>query len=350
MGEVHLAHDTILDRPVAVKFISASDPDPEAKRRFMVEARAIARLQHPNVVSIYRVGEVDNHPYLVSEFVQGRGLDTLPLPISCEEVLRMGTEIAYALAAAHQRGVVHRDIKPGNAILAEDGGVKLLDFGIAKLLTASSSAKIFGALPSSTSATKAEEASTARNALALAATPKVHELPRSVAEEQTAPAIPVDNNARGESQESTVLARPNERKVSCEATLPAESIKRASAPTISRPIGFATPPELWSTQPGMICGTPSYMAPEIWRGEPATFRSDIYSFGALLYTLCTGHPPQVRTSITALQEAVQNQDAPPLIEAAPGMNPAFCAIVDRCLARDPQKRFASGNEVRVALA
>ncbi|WP_426756577.1 protein kinase domain-containing protein [Myxococcus sp. Y35] len=131
-GRVFLAHDTLLERPVAVKFIPALGPN--ALARFLVEARAAARIQHPNVVTLYRVGQLEEQPYLVSEFIRGMSLDRLPKPQPWERVLAMGRDLARGLSAAHRRGVLHRDIKPGNAVLTESGEVKLLDFGLAKLL------------------------------------------------------------------------------------------------------------------------------------------------------------------------------------------------------------------------
>jgi serine/threonine protein kinase/formylglycine-generating enzyme required for sulfatase activity len=131
-GRVYLAHDTLLERPVAVKFIPALGPN--ALARFLVEARAAARIQHPNVVTLYRVGQLEEQPYLVSEFIRGVSLDRLSKPQPWERVLSIGRDLARGLSAAHRRGVLHRDIKPGNAVLTEAGEVKLLDFGLAKLL------------------------------------------------------------------------------------------------------------------------------------------------------------------------------------------------------------------------
>ncbi len=132
MGVVYLAHDTSLGRPVAVKFIASKQPGPLARAYFETEARAIARLQHPNVVSVFRVGAVDGHPYIVSEYVVGRSLAELPRPLPWRRVLTLGLGLARGLAAAHRRGVLHRDIKPSNALVTEDGEVKLLDFGLAE--------------------------------------------------------------------------------------------------------------------------------------------------------------------------------------------------------------------------
>ncbi len=131
-GMVFLAQDTLLDRPVAVKFVPALDS--AALARFLTEARAAARVQHPNVVTLYRVGQLDNRPFLVSELVRGVGLDRLPKPVPWEKALELAIELARGLSAAHRRGVLHRDIKPGNVMVAESGEVKLLDFGLAKLV------------------------------------------------------------------------------------------------------------------------------------------------------------------------------------------------------------------------
>src|SRR5690349_19800027 len=131
MGEVYLAHDSLLDRAVAVKFVQAAD-DPHARDRFFEEARAVARLQHPNVVAIYRVAEVAGHPYLVSEYVRGRPLDQIDRPAPSRQVLELALDLARGLAAAHRCGILHRDIKPANAMLADDGRAKLLEFGLAR--------------------------------------------------------------------------------------------------------------------------------------------------------------------------------------------------------------------------
>ncbi|KFE64800.1 bifunctional serine/threonine-protein kinase/formylglycine-generating enzyme family protein [Hyalangium minutum] len=131
-GQVFLAHDTLLERAVAVKFLPAGDQAGLA--RFLNEARAAARVQHPHVVTLYRVGQVEGYAYLVTEYTPGVSLDRVKKPVPWERALQVGRDLARGLAAAHRRGVLHRDLKPGNIIITEPGQAKLLDFGLAKLL------------------------------------------------------------------------------------------------------------------------------------------------------------------------------------------------------------------------
>jgi serine/threonine-protein kinase len=137
MGYVHLARDTLLDRLVALKVLSERWRDrPELCERFLREARIAARLTHPHVVAIYDVGEHDGRPFMALEYVAGRDLRELlqdrgRLPLA--EAVPILSAVAEALAAAHERGIVHRDVKPGNVFLGDDGVVKVGDFGIARL-------------------------------------------------------------------------------------------------------------------------------------------------------------------------------------------------------------------------
>jgi len=133
MGSVWLAEDRRLDRLVAIKFIAHAEPDRVTRERFAIEARAAARLQHVNVVTVHRYGEVAGRPYQVSEYIRGESLEQLGKPVSWKRSLEIGIALARGLAAAHRHGIVHRDIKPANVILTAEGDVKLVDFGLAKL-------------------------------------------------------------------------------------------------------------------------------------------------------------------------------------------------------------------------
>jgi formylglycine-generating enzyme required for sulfatase activity len=297
MGEVYLAHDTLLDRAVAVKFIAGVAPDAATRRRFFAEARAIARLQHPNVVAVYRVSEVRDRPYLVYEFVRGQTLERLSKPIEWERALAIGVGLSRGLAAAHRHNVLHRDLKPANAILAEDGEAKLLDFGLAKLV---------------------DESGAGEDA-------------------------PLLGNARL----GAAFAPSAMTATDADATRSIANAKETNLGTQISPED--PPPRLSLTAPGAIVGTPLYMAPEIWSGEPATRRSDVFSLGVILYELCAGRAPGRERPLTEFRAAVQSAGIRPLVEKAPGVDARFGAVVDRCLERDPARRFESADALREAL-
>jgi len=301
MGSVYLGYDTVLERDVAIKLLR-DRADDDARQRFLTEARAIARLDHPNVIAIFRASTTRaGHPYLVQELVRGKSLDQLELPVAPERALAIGLGIARGLAAAHRRGILHRDVKPANVMLDAEGTPKLLDFGVAKLT---------GGQPP-------------RPAAAPAAAPVEAPVAAPVA-------APVEAVAP--------LAWPP-------ATV-AETLD--PTPAEGRPSGHTTPlaDSSPATLAGAIIGTPRYMAPEIWRGEPATARSDLYSLGALLYELATGRPPYTEADRGALEAAVlTGPPAQPVAELAPALDPELAEIIAACLGRDPGGRPESADEV-----
>ena len=137
MGVVYLAHDEQLDRDVAIKVLpTRSSTDEAAHKQFRKEALSLARLNHPNIATVHEFGSQDGVDFLVTEYIAGMTLDVKLAsgPLAPDEVVRLGAQLAAGLAAAHQQGIVHRDLKPSNLRLTTDGRLKILDFGLARLL------------------------------------------------------------------------------------------------------------------------------------------------------------------------------------------------------------------------
>ncbi len=282
MGRVYVGFDRALDRHVAIKFIGGL-VDPTARARFVTEARAVARLQHPQVVTIYRIGEAEGWPYIVSELVRGETLDKLARPLPWKRVLDIGLDLARGLAAAHKSGVLHRDLKPSNAILGDDGTTKLLDFGLAKLIVEGIEYQETG-------------------------------------ERKTIDVIEVVNRiARGEE----AAGEP----VEVSATIPAAGAPAAVGITVD----------------GAVVGTPLYLAPERWKGDPASRASDLYSLGAILYELVTGSPPHEGPTLAVLGYRAMTADPESVLELAPATEPRLAGAIDRLIARDPRRRFHSAD-------
>ncbi|HEV8268890.1 MAG TPA: protein kinase [Thermoanaerobaculia bacterium] len=255
MGEVYLALDPSLRRQVAIKILPHSlATDASMKARFVHEARAVASLNHPNIVTIHEVGETGDDeprlpkavPFLVMEFVEGRPLGDVIEEGSLlpEEAMRISAQILEGLAAAHQVGLIHRDVKPGNIMITADGRVKILDFGLSKLIA--------------------------------------------------------------EGAESAAVSR--------------------------------------LTAEGMITGTVEYLSPEQALGKPLDKRTDLFSFGIVLYEMLTRRYPFAGTTVTEKLANIVTQPPRAWPETVDVPEPVK-AIVARSLEKEPEKRYASASEV-----
>ena len=257
MGEVYKARDTRLNRFVAIKVLPPERvADEGRKQRFIQEAQAASALNHPNIVSIYDIAIADGRDYMVMEYVPGKTLDAL-IPragMRLGELLKIAIPVAEGLSAAHAAGIVHRDLKPTNVIVAENGLVKILDFGLAKL----------------TERTEVEEDAATR------------------------------------------------------------TLKPA-------------------TDAGTVLGTAAYMSPEQAEGKAVDGRSDIFSFGAVLYEMATGRRAFTGDSNAAIMAAVLNKEPRPPHEMAPEFPAELERIVVRCLRKDPDKRQQHMKDMKVLL-
>ncbi len=266
MGEVYRARDTRLDRDVAIKVLPASlASDQDRLQRFEQEARAVAALNHPNLLTVFDVGtapldasagtQASTSPYIVSELLEGASLRERLSAGALRErkAIDYAIQIARGLAAAHERGIVHRDIKPDNIFVTSDGRVKILDFGLAKLTE-----------------TKSES-----------------------------------------SDPDATLGR--------------------------------------GTQVGVVMGTLGYMSPEQVRGKPADARSDIFSFGAVVYEMLSGKRAFRGDTSADLMSAILNHEPPELTATNSEISPTVDRIVHHCMEKDAQQRFQSAGDIAFQL-
>ena len=293
MGEVYRAVDERLGRPVAVKLLPEADAALTRRQvRLVREAQAAGTLNHPGIVTVHDVGRHGDRSYVVMELVEGRPVRELCGRIEPAEAVGLCAQAAEALAAAHARGILHRDIKPDNLMVTADRRLKILDFGLAKLRSSGSD----------------EELATA---------PTVDFVPAS------ARAARAERAGGGD---STVTASGGDLAIG----------SRYLSPSL--------------TNPGALLGTPAYMSPEQAARGRFDERSEVYSLGLVLYELVSGRRALERGDFDETIAAALAADIPPL-RIAGGRRPhrGLARLLERALARDPADRFADMNQMAAAL-
>jgi serine/threonine protein kinase len=261
MGVVYRAHDTRLDRDVAIKVLPTDRPlSPTARRRFQREAMAASALNHPNIITIYEVNSEANTDFIVMEYVRGATLSSVlkNRKLELSEAIRYSVQIADALTKAHAAGIVHRDLKPGNIMVTEDGLVKVLDFGLAKF----------------------------------------------------------DPTTEAEDGQITDAERTNQFTL---------------------------------TQPGAVTGTVAYMSPEQARGERVDARSDIFSFGIVMFEMLSGHLPFIGPNSIALLHNLHFSPPRDLTQMRPDVPKPLVSLISRMLEKKTEKRIQTMAEVAVEL-
>jgi len=301
MGVVYRAEDLKLSRRVALKFLPEElGNDSPALQRFEREARIASSLNHHNICAIYEFGEHEGQPFLVMELLDGETLrDHLliagekGLPLA--KLLDLSIQVTNGLQAAHENGIIHRDIKPANIFLTSKGVCKILDFGLAKLLEAGE--------PEKAAALTADSAKSMESSL-----------DASIAEAHVSPGVKDTDG------------------------FPAATVKSDKGSLVSH-----------LTRTGLAIGTAGYMSPEQVNGERLDARTDLFSFGLVLYEMATGQRAFRGKTAPAVHDAILNQAPLPVRDLNSTLPPGFETIINKSLEKERDLRYQSAAELRADL-
>ncbi len=292
MGEIYLAQDTRLNRKVAIKLLPERyTQDPERLRRFEKEAQAASALNHPNIITIFEIGEANGRHFIATEFIEGSTLrkKMMGARLTVNEALDISSQVVSALAAAHAAGIVHRDIKPENIMIRPDGYVKVLDFGLAKLT----------------------------------------EKPRAAASSTETSQMPVEEPET-----------PTTADLSLEDTNPPEDF-----PANDDLFATVPPSPANETIPGVVMGTAQYMSPEQARGLRVDSRTDIFSFGIVLYEMIARRAPFSGATSRDIIRSILHTDPPPLSHFQADVPEVLEWIVAKALIKDREERYQTAKEM-----
>ena len=332
MGLVYKAEDLRLGRRVALKFLPEEmGSDPVALQRFEREAQTASSLNHPNICTIYEVEEHEGQPFIVMELLEGETLrDRLASSeakaVPLDQILGIAIQICDGLEAAHQKGIIHRDIKPANILLTTSGQVKILDFGLAKLVVGSDNEPVAAA------ETKVGEGSNAPSVI----------LSEERSDESKDPYYPQYLNGVGVPR---LAAQPQARSLGM-TDENVDTGRRAEARRFPPP---ATPAETTLSRTGVAMGTAGYMSPEQVRGEKLDARTDLFSFGLVLYEMATGQRAFTGETAAVVHDAIQNKPPVPVRELNSTLPAKLVTTIDKALEKDRKRRWQSAAEIRSEL-
>jgi eukaryotic-like serine/threonine-protein kinase len=337
MGEIYAAYDEQLDRKVALKLVRSGSPlTAKADERLLREAQTLAQVSHPNVVQIYEASTYNGRLFIAMELVRGKTLTSwlrdaaeLPRAVRRREILRQFIAAGRGLEAAHAAGLAHRDFKPDNVLVGDDGRVRVVDFGLARAL--GDAAEPSGALTEAAGEIDGAAAPPAGNPQDIGNGPTVVLQAAAPAE----PARSVPFMTGGPTIDHVPEPPARDARSGASGRDPGASAPRLKA-------------ALRLTETGTVMGTPFFMAPEQMRGALADRRSDQFSFCVALYHALYDAFPFSGRSLKELRTSIQNDE----VEFAPGVPvPAFVRrALHRGLSVDPAHRFASMSELLAALS